>query len=447
MGLVVAYGPELRAFVYSGLLDALIVAGIHPTLYVPERVDLSNTGLPSAEVFRYPLSGQPCLLRKVRGWATSAARRLALSRGQPGWQHAASPNRPPYQGTGPGTGRASTALWRTVSSCLANLERLMARILGPHPHWKAIFLQQRIRAVVAASFDSPRLLPVLQSASLLGLKTIVLCNSWKDVYVASHLSANLDLIGVQNTDAERHLSNLPGAIPARIRVIPSLHLQPFMRSLPAMSRPLVAERLGLISRRTWICYSFAAPGAVTGEISTVRTFALALRRIPTERRPQLVLRENPMAPPGRLASLAAEIPEAVVFRPDWFFEPKMEWCCPSRSDSVIWPAFVRECALNVSIPSTVTLEFAAAGRPVINVCFDTVQGVTPGESAARLWNAPFYQDIRESKIAQPARSPTELIALTQRILTDSGVPADHQGPHPEPPVEAACRAIVALVQQ
>jgi len=71
---------------------------------------------------------------------------------------------------------------------------------------------------------------------------------------------------------------------------------------------------------------------------------------------------------------------------------------------------------NVSIPSTVTLEFAAMNRPVVNVCFDLPEAVPLESSNRRFWMADFYRDVREKGLAVPAFSPSEMITQLKRIL-------------------------------
>ena len=60
----------------------------------------------------------------------------------------------------------------------------------------------------------------------------------------------------------------------------------------------------------------------------------------------------------------------MIQKPMWEWDPANDWNCPLAEDSEMWVGTVLHAALNVSIPSTVTLEFAGPGKPVVNVCFD-----------------------------------------------------------------------------
>ena len=95
--------------------------------------------------------------------------------------------------------------------------------------------------------------------------------------------------------------------------------------------------------------------------------------------------------------LIKDDPNLVIQKPEWEWMPEQDWCCPLPSDVPTWVFIVSNSLMNVSISSTVTLEFARLDRPVINVCFDLPVALEPTLSNKRFWDADFYSDVRRDK--------------------------------------------------
>ena len=82
----------------------------------------------------------------------------------------------------------------------------------------------------------------------------------------------------------------------------------------------------------------------------------------------------------------------------------------------MWVATAFHAALNVAIPSTVTLEFAGLEKPVVNVCFDLPQPLSAERSCRRFWDAPFYAEARGSHLVKGAFSVEELVSRVATAL-------------------------------
>jgi hypothetical protein len=120
--------------------------------------------------------------------------------------------------------------------------------------------------------------------------------------------------------------------------------------------------------------------------------------------------------------------DAALLKPRWEWEPSSDWCCPLEEDALLWASAIGHAALNVSAASTVTLEFAAFGRPVINPVFVA--------KAKELYDSSFYGEARRHGWAQPAWTLSELEDLVLQGLAE---PAKHI--HKAPRLDAAERAL------
>ncbi len=274
-------------------------------------------------------------------------------------------------------------------------ERLATRAIGGSPLWAAAFRKHQIDAVLAPSYDSARTLPALATAARLQLPTTVVVNSWKDIPAYPHMPvfpARLAVFDAADVQAVKAAN--PGLPPERIAVCGSLHLAALSRS-PAMPRDVFCSRVGLDPARPIVCLTVDRRG------SADELLALRLRKAfeSLPRKPQLVARANPM---GRPLERIGPIP---VLQPAWEWSAEMDWCCPLPEDGPLWRSAIEHSAANVSAPSTVTLEFAAFGKPVINACFT--------QERAEAWNSSFYARARQHW-ATSAFSFDELVEAVRR---------------------------------
>jgi hypothetical protein len=285
--------------------------------------------------------------------------------------------------------------------------------VGTNPVWRQLFTEHRIDCLIASCFASTPALPGLQTAANLGLKTIVATNSWKDVYTTTDVAiVPTRLIVWSQRAADDLLTMNPHVTPDRVVVAESLHLEPFLRPPSVVNRRELCQQLGLDPERPYICYTAAAPAAVLNEEQIVQFIRDAIRRGDIPGQPQLLVRLNPMEDGSRYRNMK----DLIIQKPDWEWDKAADWCCALPADVPLWVATAQHAALNVSIPSTVTREFSAAGRPVANVCFDLPEPLPSTQSNRRFWDGDFYAEIRSSGAALPAFSSPELVAQITKAM-------------------------------
>jgi len=304
---------------------------------------------------------------------------------------------------------------------LATLERRLGVWQGTNPTWKDLFLRLQTDCLISAGFSSAAAISAMQTASNIGVKTVVVTNSWKDIYVCPHIPVPPDRVVVWNARTKEYLlAANPHLIADRISISPSLHLQHFLVGGQIMSRADLCNLVGLDHARPFISYTAASPTAVENEEKIVAALMNAVDTGALPQQLQVLLRLNPMEDGQRFGQLRAKYRNLIIQKPSWVWDSKLDWCCALKQDTDIWCATVNHAAMNVSVPSTATLEFAALGRHVVNVCFDLDPSVAPERSARRFWLADFYADIREAQIATPAFTFDELQAKIAQRLSGNG---------------------------
>lgn len=419
LAVLFAYGPEVRAFVHSGLLDAL-----------SERYSVTCvTANPSSDAFRtldrkcvcgLPSEGQNRTTRHLRSVVVAAHDAWLQRQGRTRWKHYL-----PVHQRRPETGLLRRAALGAVGMmgpirAIAALEQAVARRVATDAGWAKLLTERSIDCVLVAHHSSARTLPALQTAIRLRIPTAVLMNSWKDVYSQPYVHVPPTRMGVWSEAVARDLLEAnPHVRASTVAVTGSLHLEPFRNHRNLLERGEFCSVAGLDPKRPFVCYTAAAPAAIRNEELVVDRLARGLHGHGV----QVLLRPNPMETGDRFVGVVQRHENLVVGRPDWEWDATLDWCCARDSDTRRWVSTVFHAAGNVSVASTVTNEFAAAGRPVVNVCFDLPEAVSPRESARRFWEAEFYAEAREQRRSTPVWSVEEMLTEVQRMLRSSTFPS------------------------
>ena len=337
---LIAYGPEMRAFVYSGLVERL---ARRARVLLVSASPANTIGLEAVE---FPDVRESALTERLRG----VSRRLRSA------------------------GVSSAATW----------ERRAARTLGGSAAWRELFETHKVGAIVTASYASARTLPALQSASNAGIPTVTLLNSWKDVHAKPYAPAPPAAVGLCSRSERRRFLAANPDFEDGLFETGSLHLSAAARCRGRLGRADFCSRFGMDPARPLVIYSAAAGKAAGGEDDWIQALGEMCSR--DRSRPQLLVRANPMGPERRF-------PAGVVWRPDWAWSAERDWCCPSLDDLRLWSAALDHMDACVCPPSTVTMELAYAGKPAINL--------TGEPEWQRLWNAPFFAEARRGRWATP----------------------------------------------
>jgi hypothetical protein len=411
---LVAYGPEVRAFIHSGFVKA--VAENHDVSIIARvRKPSAFGGLNGIPIVEMPVPRETPCVQRLRSSARQSKIAWLEAQGRTRWRH--------YL---PGKPKEKSLVWQLVgrafgTSCGAStagaLERLAGRYLGSCEGWTKCLENPRVDCLVTSGFSAPITAPALQTAGNLGIKTLILINSWKDVYVCPHIPVPPTRLVVWNEVArEDLLSANPNVDAETVGVGAPLQLDNFLNVRKVMDREEFCRKAGIDPSRPYISYTAASPAAVEHEDLVVEALAKAICDGGLPRHAQILLRLNPMEDETRFAGLAAKYPFVVIQKPMWEWDPANDWNCPLAEDSEMWVATVLHAAVNVSIPSTVTLEFAGPGKPVVNVCFDLPEPLSAERSCRRFWDAPFYAEARRSHLVEGAFSVEELVSRVANAL-------------------------------
>lgn len=404
--LLSAHGPEVRMAVHSGLLHALRRGGAEVTVVARQSGSAvwKESGL-RPRAWPEP-DWHPDLLSRLqwRSRQASSARFFKRSGGER-WRHYLPAD---------GARRTSRALLlpELQGRAFGLAERVWARLCRQHEGWRAVVEDADI--VLLASHSAPWALAAMRAAIRSRVALSLLVNSWKDLAVCPHFSMAPDLVLAWNSDmADAYRAALGTRRRTSVVALGSLHAAAVFAHRNNLSRDDFCAAHGLDPDRPYVLYTAASPSAVDGEPAILAEIVRELEKATPD--VQVLLRCNPMEDGGRFGSLLSERNDLRLQRPLWEWDERLDWCCCLPADLPAWAGALRWAACNISVPSTVTLESAMFGTPVVNVAFDP-DGVPPERSCVRFWHAPFYTRVRESGLARRADGPREVAEIVRAII-------------------------------
>jgi hypothetical protein len=416
---LIAFGPEVRTFVHSGLISSLLQRYnvIIFSLLTDSQAftDLSK----EVKIIQLLLVNELPLLLSLRNLLRFMHGLWLPKLGGQKWNHylgkqkVHNVKRLLMQSQFLMVNKSSIYLFFVI-------ENILGKVIGTDEIWQRLYVENKVDLVISAGY-SYRILPSLQTAKNMGLKTAIIPNSWKEIYTHPHLHVEPTKMLVWTKDnADAFVKYNPWIDKRILGIVGSLHLVQFLSHPKLMHKQEFFARTGLDPKRPYICYTAAAPAAVQNEELIVSGILSAIKEQKIAANPQLLLRLNPMEDGSRFEYLSKEFPgELIIQKPLWEWKPDLDWCCSLPEDLMLWVSTVYYAACNISIPSTVTLEFLAFHKPVINVCYDAIAVTDAASSNKRFWESDFYAEIKDEINVFPAFSRVELLHTLKSLLQKS----------------------------
>lgn len=295
-------------------------------------------------------------------------------------------------------------------------------------YFKKLFAERKPDVVLSSSQQSPRvLLPVL-AAKALGIPTVAFVASWDNLTSKGRIAAPFDHFLVWSEHMKRELLRFyPHVKPETVHVTGTPQFDCYGDDSMRMSREEFFLSIGADSARPLICYSGGDEGNCPDDPAHLRILLAAIRDGRIKGNPQVIVRPSPADPGGRYAPLRQEFPQLIYSPPAWEHLEPGNWtrCIPMPEDLSLLANLTRHADLNVNMASTMTLDFAIQGKPVVNIAFDVS---SPPPLKVPLWNLFYqwehYKPVVEMNAARFARSADELLEHVNTLLRDPSLDAE-----------------------
>ncbi len=213
----------------------------------------------------------------------------------------------------------------------------------------------------------------------------------------------------------------PDVSDERIHVVGTPQFDPYQDARLLRSREDFCQRIGADPTRKLICFSGGAAGNSPDEPQQLAVLMEQIRTNHIRGNPQVVLRPSPADEGSRFLPIREQYPELIYAPPAWIHQSDAAWdtSMPLPDDIAQLVNITRHADLNINFASTMTLDFALHGKPVVNVAFDMseplVYGIPQYDYVAQFEH---YQPVINFQAARFARTPDELAAHVNAYLED-----------------------------
>lgn len=271
--------------------------------------------------------------------------------------------------------------------------------------------------------SSPRYLDrhLLMSAARRGVPTMVLVSSWDNLTTSGFFPVDVDRITVWNDIMRAQAVEIHGLPADRVEVTGAPQHDVFARAEPFRPRADFLRGLGLDPARRMIVYTTGTEGTIPGEPELVGVIADALERELAD--VQLLVRLHQLDRMERYATLQANPrvafdqagrPPQGAYHDRDFDLGQIEHLADT----------LRHADVVVNTASSISIDAAAVGTPVVCVDFDTRPGLPYHASVRRFYDFTHQRPIVESGGVARVRTPEEMVGAIRRYLDDPALDSE-----------------------
>lgn len=326
--------------------------------------------------------------------------------------------------------QAAWALRRRIGSHqrLARADRLYSRLVERRPGgraWRRLLEELRPDVVLATDQRTPDNAAVTAAGRHLDIPVGTFVFSWDNLSSKGRMPAAFDFYCVWSRQmADELLAYYPGIDPTTVHVTGTPQFTPLVDPRRLWSRERLFHVLGADPDRPLVCFTGEDP--LTDPENPLHLEMLA-RQIDSgviPGRPQLLLRPAPWDGRERWREVLDRHPEILWAPARWRRPDGGVWSqtLPTLEDVELLVSLAHHAACAVNLVSTITLDFAIAGRPTVNIAFDVTEPPVHGMPVwDKLFQFEHYAPVLELGASLLARSPEEMARQVTRALADPDV--------------------------
>jgi hypothetical protein len=295
-------------------------------------------------------------------------------------------------------------------------------------HYRRLFRAKRPDVLFCSHQRPPVVLPAVLAAREAGIPTATFIFSWDNLTSKGRIAAPFEhyLVWSELMRTEL-LQYYPSVSPDKVHVVGTPQFDPYTDPSLLWSREDFCRGIGADPARPLICYSGGDTGNCPEDQAHVRILMSLIREGAIKGNPQVLLRPSPVDDGVRYESVRRDFPELIYAPPAWIHTDPGNWAqvFPDPSDVQFLANVTHHADLNVNFGSTMTLDFSAHDKPVINPTFDVrtppVFGMSLYEFCTQFEH---YKPVESLGAARFAKSADDLAAFVNAYLADPALDRD-----------------------
>jgi hypothetical protein len=265
----------------------------------------------------------------------------------------------------------------------------------------------------ASHVHSRNAAPAVQAARWLGIPTATFLFSWDNLTSQGRVFPRYDHFLVWNEAiADQLLELYPGIDASQVTVTGTPQFDLHFDVHAEWTRAFFCHQVGADPEKPIVLYTTGMANHMPAEDQLVEDLADDLLGAHATGDCQLLVRVYPKDRSGRFDQLRARRKDILFQEVPW----SPEGLTPLPADGPLWSNTLRHCAMGINVASTVSLELAMFGKPVINIGFNPSQVPESELSYARYYQFDHYRPLVEQGVVELASSRRELITMATSAL-------------------------------
>lgn len=239
-------------------------------------------------------------------------------------------------------------------------------------------------------------------------KVHYLVNSWKDLYINNFIPfRSLTTLFVWSEqmkfDFKYHMPYLKNA---NFVVSGNPTFDLLLNATPNQNREFYSEKYKLSLNSKWILYTMMPVGLVLDEIETIIFTAKEIQKHFSSEEINILVRKNPTH--NQVDFKNMELPQNLKIA-DYYctFDKEKDMITQSIEGEKEWIDLLLHSELNLSVPSTVTLEFLVLNKPVLNIEYNSKNEID--KRITQFFEAGYYKPLFTNKQVERCQNISELI--------------------------------------
>jgi hypothetical protein len=261
--------------------------------------------------------------------------------------------------------------------------------------------------VIIQGYSTPEAMIIGVTASKMGCRVWVINWSWKDFYINEYIPFKINGFFTWSDELKKNYILYNKHLDSSLfESIGNLSFDKLYNYQPSKELTYYSKKYGFETDKKIILYSLVIPTLYGDEHKLIHTIYETLENGKLAGNFTLLMKPNPMDKdltrlyemqiPGRLITLENL----------WEYDSQNDFNMITEEGQTEWLDLIYYSNLNLSVASTVTIEFLIMNKPVVNILFDATLQVN--EDFKRLYNAPYYSSCKNLKKVKPATNLEEL---------------------------------------
>lgn len=408
---VIAFGPELRPFINSGIFkslnsdctarclikDSAIAAKIdilrsESVLYYKKQDVVNKANSFFIKVF----SRFESWFQKIR-----QARKRRLGFGNYHFTKGSDFNRNTYDRF-----LGSEFIYKWFNKIYS----LVAPLVYNSPYFVNLLRQHGITDILYYGSNIAEMKSIQQAAKNEGVKLWHYVGNWKDIYIDDHIPVIPERIFVWSEQQKSDLIKFnPTIIPEKVIVTGNWFFHTFKNYSRVNSKQYYSTKYNFEQNRPLILWPLSMKVVFPNEHLLLQALDQFIESMQIPSKPVIVLRDNPFGAASDLVDYYNNLVNVRLASNYWQVSRADDFTFQTNEGEQEWLDLLYHSDFIISTPSTVTLESILMKKTCLNILFD--ESGNYSEKIAAFAKAPFYQDLLQRTDVKMVNSLEELKRL------------------------------------